>query len=175
METLKSLIDSNVNSQIVERLMHYGAEHLPAPVRMQRIMAFFDSAHFANVPLERISAEFFALLRGMVRNGAYVSREKALKRFKGFFFDVRFISTYAPYCDAMVVDIVMHRWATDPLIDLPSRFGTKFFSRANWQDFIAYLDSIDRNRPAGLTEALEWIHPRNAKMPDWSGILNKIR
>lgn len=171
----KALMDSTVNSQIVERLMHYGAKHLPGPLRMQRIVAFFESEHFANVPVERISAEFFALLRGMVRRGAFVSREKALKRFKGFFFDVRFISTYAPYCDAMVVDTVMHRWATDPLIDLPGRFGTKLFSRANWQEFDRYLDDLARGRTPELTAALKWVHPPNAKIPDWSGMLKKMR
>lgn len=110
----------------------------------------------------------------MVRRGAFVSREKALKRFKGFFFDVRFISTYAPYCDAMVVDTVMHRWATDPLIDLPGRFGTKLFSRANWQEFDRYLDDLARGRTPELRKALNWVHPPNAKIPDWSGILKKM-
>ena len=89
--------------------------------------------------------------------------------------DVRFISTYAPYCDAMVVDTVMHHLATDPLIDLPGRFGTKFFSRSNWQDFLIYLDTVGRNRTPELTKALEWVHPPNAKEPDWSGILKKFR
>lgn len=172
---LNALMDSTVNSQIVEGLMHYEEKHLSGPLRMQRILAFFASAHFANVPVERISAEFFALLRGMVRRGAYVSREKALKRLKGFFFDVRFISTYAPYCDAMVVDTVMHHFAADPLIDLPGRFGTKFFSRSNWQDFLIYLDTVGRNRTPELTKALEWVHPPNAKEPDWSEILKKFR
>lgn len=170
-----AMMDSTVDSQIVEKLMHYGSEHLPGPLRMQRIMAFFQSEHFANVPAERLSAEFFALLRNSVRNGAYVSREKALKRFKGFFFDVRFVSTYAPYCNAMVVDTVMHRWATDPMIDLPRRFGTMFFSRANWQEFDHYLDALGRQKTPELAEALAWVHPANAKAPDWSGLLKQFK
>lgn len=170
-----AMMNSTVDSQIVENLMHYDAEHVPAPRRLQRIMAFFESENFANVPVERISAEFFALLRKSVRNGAYVSREKALKRFKGIFYDVRFISTYAPYCDAMVVDAVMHRWAIDPLIDLPGRFGTRFFSRANWQEFDRYLEAVARQKTPELGEALTWVHPANAKTPDWSGMLKKFR
>lgn len=61
--------DTTVNSRIVETLMYYGEQHLTPLLRMQRIKAFFASDHFANVPVERISAEFFALLRGMVRRG----------------------------------------------------------------------------------------------------------
>jgi hypothetical protein len=142
---------------------------------MQRIAAFFDSTHFSNVPIERISAEFFALLRSMVRSGAYISREKAMKRLKGIFFDVIFISTYAPYCDAMVVDTVMHHWATHPLIDLPRRFHTRFFSRSNWQDFLSYLDAVGRNLTPQLREALAWIHPANAKAPNWPSLLKGNR
>ena len=171
---MTAMFTSSVDSQIVEKLMYYGSEHLPPPLRLQRIQAFFDSEHYANVPVERISSEIFALLRHMLRQGAFSSREKAEKRFKGFFYDVRFISTYARYCDAMVVDTLMHRWATDPLIDLPGRYGTRFFSRRNWNELLAYLDEIERNLDPELEQALEWVNPPNAKAPDWSGILSKM-
>lgn len=165
-----ALWNSPLASRVVEQLMKYG-EKLHPSLRMQRIQSFFSSAYFAGIPSETIAAEFYALLRNKLRDGAYLSKEKSHKRFKGFFFDVRFIATYAPYCDAMVVDTVMHQWATDRLIDLQSRFGTKFFSRSNWHEFIDYLDKIDKSRSPELSEALEWVHPPNAKSPDWSAIL----
>lgn len=170
---LTAMLSSPIDSQIVEKLMQYDAEHLAPSLRMQRIKAFFDSEHYANVPIDRISSEFFALLRQMLRQGAFSSREKAEKRFKGFFYDVRFISAYVPYCDAMVVDTLMHRWATDPLINLPARFGTRLFSRSNWHEFLAYLDEIERGLDNELEHALELIHPPNAKSPDWSARLEK--
>lgn len=172
---MTAMFTSPVDSQIVENLMHYDSEQLTPALRMQRIQAFFDSEHYANVPVDRISSEFFALLRHMLRQGAFSSRDKAEKRFKGFFYDVRFISSYAPYCDAMVVDALMHRWATDPFIDLPARFGTRFFSRRNWYQFLAYLDDIERSLDRELERALKLVHPPNAKAPDWTGILKKMR
>lgn len=173
---ITAMFTSPADSQIVEKLMHYDSEHLTPNLRMQRIQAFFDSEHYANVPVERISSEFFALLRLMLRQGAFSSREKSAKRFKGFFYDVRFISTYAPYCDAMVVDALMHRWATDPLIDLSARFGTRFFSRRNWNEFLAYLDIIERGLDSELEHALELVNPPNAKVPEWTmGILKKMQ
>lgn len=172
---MAAMFTSPIDSQIVEKLMHYDAEHLTPALRMQRIQAFFDSEHYANVPVDRISSEFFALLRHMLRQGAFSSREKAEKRFKGFFYDVRFISTYAPYCDAMVVDALMHRWATDPFLDLPARFGTRFFSRSNWHEFLAYLDDIERSLDPELERALKLVHPPNAKAPDWTRALKTMR
>ncbi len=170
-----ALFTSLIDSQVIEKLLHYNSEDMAAPDRFRRIQAFFASDHYANVPLERISSEFFALLRHFLRQGAFVSRDKSEKRFKGFFYDVRFISTYAPYCDAMVVDALMHRWASDPLIDLPRRYGTRFFSRTNWHDFLAYLDEIENTADPLVMQALEWVHPPNATFPDWSQILARRR
>jgi hypothetical protein len=166
-----AFLHSTVDSMLVEKLMHYGSKHLTPSLRIQRIKAFFESEHFAQVPVERISSELFAILRLLVREGAFASEEKAMKHCKGYLYDVRFISTYAPYCDAMVVDKLMHRLATHPLIDLPKRFGTRFFSRRNWPEFLAYLTDIERGMPPELAQALEWINPPNAKAPDWSRIL----
>src|SRR6185369_10547971 len=82
------------------------------PLRMQRIQAFFQSDYFANVPEVRIGSELFALLRYRLRQGEYRNKDKNRNRFDGLFYDIRFISTYAPYCDAMVVDYFMVQWAT---------------------------------------------------------------
>lgn len=146
---------------------------MPPHERLKRVREYFESDHYANVPADRISCEFFALLRHFLRQGAFTSRAKNEKRFNGFFYDVRFISTYAPYCDAMVVDTLMHRWATDPLINLPGRFGVRLFSRTNWGDFLGYLDEVERGMTEELKQALEWVHPASATMPDWSHALGK--
>jgi hypothetical protein len=162
-----AIFDSPIDSQVVEALLRYGPDALCPLERMTRIRSFFVSEHYANVPVERISSQFFALLRQFLRAGAFRSREKSEKRFGGFFYDVRFISTYAPYCDAMVLDTLMHRWATDPRIDLPGRYGIKLFSRANWDAFLEYLDELEERITPELRQALSWVRPVNAKVPDW--------
>jgi len=40
----------------------------------------------------------------MVKEGAYTNAERAVKRLSGFYYDVKHIAIYAPYCDAFVVD-----------------------------------------------------------------------
>ena len=157
---------ANENSMMVESLLRYD-EILPAPLRMQRIQAFFQSDYFFNVPEARIGSEFFALLRYRLRQGEYKNMHKNRDRFGGMFYDLRFISTYAPYCDAMVLDNMMFQYATDPLIDLPGRFGVQLFSRRNWDEFLTYLAELAANQRPEVEEALKLIRPLNARTPEW--------
>jgi hypothetical protein len=161
-----AFLTANENSMMVESLLHYH-EKLPAPLRMQRIQAFFQSDYFANVPEVRIGSEMFAFLRHRLRQGAFKNREKNRKRFGGLFYDVRFISAYAPYCDAMVMDNTMFQWATDPLIDLPKRFGVRLFSRRNWDEFLAYLADLVASQRPEVEAALKMIRPADARTPEW--------
>lgn len=166
-----ALFNANENSMMIESLLRYD-DKLPAPLRMQRIMEFFQSDYFANVPEVRIGSEFFALLRQKLRQGEFINKEKNLSRFSGLFYDVRFISTYAPYCDAMVVDNLMYQFATDPLIDLPKRLGVRLFSRSNWNEFLTYLDELEANRSPAIVDALKMIHPVGARTPEWIATLS---
>lgn len=161
-----AFLTANENSMMVESLLHYH-EKLPAPLRMQRIQAFFQSDYFANVPEARIGSELFAFLRHRLRQGAFKNRKKNRKRFGGLFYDVRFISAYAPYCDAMVMDNTMFQWATDPLIDLPKRFGVRLFSRRNWDEFLAYLADLAASQRPEVEAALKMIRPADARTPEW--------
>jgi len=161
-----AFLTANENSMMVEELLRYH-DKLPPTLRMQRIQAFFESEYFANVPYERIGSELFAVLRQRLREGAYKNREKNRKRFGGVFYDVRFISAYAPYCDAMVMDNLMYQWATHPLIDLPKRFGVRLFSRRNWDEFLTYLADIAANQRPEVEKALKMIRPADARTPEW--------
>ncbi len=116
---------ANENVMVVEGLRHYH-EKLHPVLRMQRIQAFFASEYYANVPHERIGSEFFAMLRQRLSEGAYRDEVKNRNRFGGLFYDVRFIAAYAPYCDAMFVDKLMHQWATDPLIRSTRSLSTRW-------------------------------------------------
>lgn len=161
-----AFLNANENSMMIESLLTYD-DKLNANLRMQRIMAFFQSDHFTKVPEVRIGSEFFALLRQKLRQGEFTNKKKNLIRFKGLFNDIRFISTYAPYCDAMVVDTPMYLWATDPLIDLPKRLGVRLFSRSNWNEFLTYLDELEAERSPAIDDALKLIRPVGARTPEW--------
>jgi len=162
-----SLILSS-DAEIIEGLMLYDEAELGPEDRIKRIQQFFQSDYYAEMPIERISSELFAMLRQHVRAGQHANRQKAIRSLSGIFFDIVFISTYAPYCDAMVIDNTMHDWVSDPKMNLTRRFGTKFFCRHNWRE--DYLTALGANCDPWIEAALRLVHPADATSPDWAAL-----
>ncbi len=96
----------------------------------------------------------------MVREGGFTNWTKNLRRFNGFFHDVRHISIYSPYCDAFVMDRAMASIVTNPRVDLEGEYGVKVFSANNLQQLSDWLDSLEGGITAehrnGLNEAYPW-------------------
>ncbi len=151
-------IDSPVDTQIVDMMLQYD-DSMEFSDRMRRIGEFFHSRYFSEIPYEAISSGLFAVLRKRVRSGHYQNPEKAMEHLSGFFYDVKFIATYAPYCGAMVLDNAMMDFVNDPDLRLSQRYGTRFFSRNNWTEFLEYLLSIESKKTNELEWALRAVHP----------------
>src|SRR3979409_1329470 len=99
-------------------MVHWLPAEQPLPERLRRCTEFFHSQHFAEVPHEWLSSHMFATMKAMVRHGLVARRESARKRLQGVFGDIRHISLYAPYCDAIVVDKFMADLVRRPTIGL---------------------------------------------------------
>ncbi len=68
--------------------------------------------------------------------------DDAISRLSGFFQDVKHISTYAPYVDAIVVDQPMASILNDGRLDISGRFGTRVFSLNNWNQLMEWLEAL---------------------------------
>ncbi len=101
----------------------------------------------------------FATLKGMVKRGAYANREAAVDRLSGVFYDVKHISTYAPYCDAFFMDQAMADLVQQPGVGLEQRFGTQVYSLNNLDEFLAWLDSLEASMPSAHTQGLRTAYP----------------
>lgn len=143
-----ALFDSPIMSTIVQSMLYCFAEDTPPEDRLKQVARFFVSEHFANVPYQWFSARMFSSLKDMVKRGAYANRENALQRLSGFFQDVKHIATYAPYCDAFVMDQPMAALVSNPQVGLEKRYPVKVFSLNNWDDFLSWLDTLK----AGMSE-----------------------
>jgi len=139
---LYAQLDCPIISMVVESMVGSLSGGLAPEEKFRTVFEFFASEHFAKTPYQCISVRAFAVLKDMVKLGAYKNREKAQKRLRGFFYDVRHIATYAPYCDAFVMDKAMADLVTDRRIDLERRYGTQVFSLNNWDGFIGWLDTL---------------------------------
>lgn len=79
----------------------------------------------------------------MVKNGAYTNRDSAIQRLSGFFYDLKHIATYAPYCQAFMMDQPMAALMAQPTVALERRYGVRIFSLSNWEGFSVWLDDVE--------------------------------
>lgn len=102
-------------SMIVENMLFCFSKETQPEECLRQISNFFLSKHFAEIPYEWISTRMFATLKDMVKRDAYINRKKARQRLSGVFYDIEHIATYAPYCDAFIVDQPMAELVSHPL------------------------------------------------------------
>ena len=104
----KALLDAPIISRVVESMLHRLLnDDVSADDGLKIVGDFFRSAHFTEIPYQSLRARIYVALKDMVKRGAYQNRFKAIQRLGGFFQDVDHINTYAPYCDAFVMDQAM--------------------------------------------------------------------
>jgi hypothetical protein len=132
----------SIESQYIRDLFYINEGTLSYEDRAERIKAFLISDYFVNTPYIDISCQLFAILRKLVRNGAYTNKEKAKEKLAGLYYDVEFISTYGPYCDALFVDRVMLVWLQERDANISDRYSFSVFSAERWDDFHGYLSDL---------------------------------
>jgi hypothetical protein len=155
-----ALVDSPIIVGVVQSMPHCLPEEAAPEERFRTIGRFFVSEHFTQVPCQQLSARIFAVLKDMVKRGAYTNRKKALQRLSGFLDDVQHISTYAPYCDAFVMDQPMAALVADPRVNLEELYGVRVFSLNNWDDFLAWLAGLEENLTEEHKAGLAAAYPR---------------
>ena len=161
-----ALIDSPVDTNIVESILQYNEKTIEFTDRMERINQFFQSLQFAEIPYEFISTGLFTVLKKRVKQGHYKNPRKARERLSGFLYDVEFISAYAPYCHAMFLDNAMADFVNDPDLRLSERYGTRFFSRSNWGEFLEYLEAVESKNSIIFDQAENRLHFQRALLKE---------
>lgn len=148
-----------LSANLVSILMRYLPDQMSIGEKTGRVSAFFQSGHFAQVPHQRLFANILATLKKKVRDGGYKNKESSLKAMSGFFQDVRHISVFAPYCDAIVVDREMAEMIRRKSVGLTQHYRTKVFSLSNWGEFLNWLDALKAEMNAEHAEAVAIAYP----------------
>lgn len=138
-----ALLNSPIMSMVVENMRYCLPRDTPPEAFLTKCVEFFATEHFAHLPSEWLSARIYATQKGMVKRGAYANREAAITRLSGYFYDVKHIATYAPYCDAFFMDQAMADLVRQPTVGLDQRYKTKVFSLNNLDAFLAWLDNLE--------------------------------
>jgi hypothetical protein len=124
------------------------------------VAQFLSSNHFRGIPYQNLTARIYASLKAMVKEGAYTNAEKAAQRLSGFYYDVKYIATYAPYCDAFVVDQPMAELVTKKTVAISERYGVDIFSLNNWDDMMTWLDRLEQGMSEEHRQAIVQAYPK---------------
>lgn len=129
---------------VVHALLNHVPETIPFERHMKIVADFLLSEHFRQTPYHDLSARIYATLKAMVKEGAYKNMETAVNRLSGFFYDVKHVATYGPYCDAFVVDRAMAELLAKPTVAISERYGPSIFSLNNWNEMLTWLDRLEQ-------------------------------
>lgn len=154
-----AFLNAPIISQVVQSMRHCCPKDISEDECLKAIANFFTTDLFRSLPYQKISSQMFACLKDQVKNGAFVNREKAIKKLLGFFSDVKHIATYAPYCDAIFIDQPMFNMVNDKRINLEANFNVKVFSLSNLSDFEEWLDDIEKSITKEHEDDLKLVYP----------------
>lgn len=102
-------------------------------------LKYFNSEELKKLPYVKISSALFASLAREAAQG----RKKPPT--KGMMNDIEVIASYAPFCDALFIDNECRRFLSNRDVKNKYDISSKVFSRDNKEEFIDYLDEIEKS------------------------------
>ncbi len=141
-------LDAPIMSQYMQGCMCSMPEEMSPEERVQQCVSFLMSEHFRSVPTQWLTSHMWATLKAQVKAGSYQRRDRTLNRLSGVYFDIKHISTYAPYVDAFIMDKPMAELVSRPEVNLAARYNTRVFSLNNWDELIEWFDELQ----AGMSD-----------------------
>ena len=148
--------------RIIAQMRSFAERQVGDVKARQAFEAFLISAEFNSVPFIDIANTLYAKLRQKIQTStAYTNQEKALDKYKSFAFDVCFISTYAPYCDAMVIDKAMCQWLCEKDVWFAKKYKTRLFPYSNdgLDDLSQWLDNIQNSILEDMKQNIRLAYP----------------
>jgi hypothetical protein len=111
-----------------------------------KIMEFWHWDQQREIPHQKISSYLFAAVAGRVATG-----EKRIVD-RGLVNDIRTISTYAPYVDALFVDRRCAALLKEEPLRTELEYKARIFSLSDPDEFLGYLREIEGNTPDDVRE-----------------------
>ncbi|MCQ1569455.1 hypothetical protein NFO65_01705 [Neorhizobium galegae] len=118
----------------------------------QKVREVWASEVYKQLPHHRISAYLFAATARRVVGG-----QKTIVN-KGMINDIRAISAYVPYLDAMFVDKTSAQLLQERPLSKDLKYRARIFSLADRGDFMAYLEELETNTPPDVREMASRIY-----------------
>ena len=111
---------------------------VPEEKRLQRATDFLHSEQALSAPENHLEALLYAALGHLAGSGQRRVPSRGTPN------DIKFISAYLPYCDAMFIDNEFAQILSEqPVASKVGKYPTKVFSTRSRDDFLAYLATLD--------------------------------
>lgn len=104
---------------------------------LQKVLEFWSWAELEKLPFHRISSYLFAEIAARLAAG------QKRKPTQGMHYDVSAISSYAPYVDAMFVDLECANLLGSARLKSALRYRAQIFSKATTEEFFNYLERLE--------------------------------
>lgn len=124
------------------------------------ITDFLTSGTFEDTPYIKIGSALFA---AMAHRAAHIGKNAPPG--KGFYNDVKMLSSLLPYCDAMFIDNECRSLLQDKDVQRVLGFTAKIFSLSNKDSFIEYLDQIRKSASKEHLKAVEEVYGKEGSKP----------
>ena len=105
---------------------------------LEKSIEFFNSETIKDMPYLKISSAMYA---GLAKEASLGRKEPPTK---GMVNDIEVLATYSTYCDALFVDNECRRLLSSKDAKGKIDISSKLFSKNNRNDFITYLDEIEK-------------------------------
>jgi hypothetical protein len=120
---------------------------------LDTVEGFADSPQYRETPCVFLKCRIWAKIAELVLNPKGSRKPRS-----GDTYDARVLGSYAPYCDAMFLDGGFREIAIDPRLAVQKRFGARIFSEQVRDEFLAYLDDLERQTSLDHWRNLTFIH-----------------
>lgn len=145
------------NDGFVRFLIDLMRNYFPAKAE-EDIIAFFKPHIFSKIPHVNIAAHLWALIKQDIR--ANPPKVRIIEKYRGISFDIDFLSTLFPYCDAIFTENRMAEYLRKFKRQNPN-YQCTLFSARNINDFHLYLDEIETNMQQDLADDLKLLMATN--------------
>lgn len=113
---------------------------------------YLNSEYLRDIPFIKISAMLYAALARKAASGRVNPPNLGMTG------DIEVISTLLPYCDAMFVDNECRGYLNEKPLCEEINYGTKIFSQRIKNEFLNYLEEIEKNASDNLIVSLNEVY-----------------
>jgi len=142
--------------QMRDKLLERGVSH---EEQIGKLREFFTSDAMVQIPFLRIGAGMFAAL------AVKSSLQQAPDPNRGMVTDINVVSTYLPYCDAMVVDSECADLLADADRELNLGYRAEVFSNRSREELLHWLAGIEESIPSDHVDLVEQVYGKTWQRP----------